>query len=249
MIGTHDLIARWQQCERVLIDMPEHERQHHWDMSKWGYITDCGTVNCAAGKCGLDPWFRQHGFTFDFDGDGDSNITDVPSFFGLEGSSRIFLDTTLRPVEKVITEVQQYRAELERLAKRMARADLPAIGEQWQDQGGRFAGACPGRNGEPDYFLIVGPECDGLATWHRASEWAPTVVVGNHKDFKLPFRNELRLCFDRVRHLFQRDSYWSCEQHVSYSDFAWYQYFDYGGQDFWVKDLSLRARAVRISIR
>lgn len=54
-------LERWVQAERVLKGLPKHVRMKHWDMRHWGIQTDCGTVCCAAGHCGLDPWFRKHG--------------------------------------------------------------------------------------------------------------------------------------------------------------------------------------------
>jgi hypothetical protein len=41
--------------------------------------------------------------------------------------------------------------------------------------------------------------------------------------------------------------YWSSTQHVSDSDYAWYQFFSYGNQDDDTKDCNFRARAVRRS--
>ena len=77
-----ELIERWVNVERVLNSMPEHDRQHHWDMGMWGEKTDCGTVACAAGHCGMDPWFRERGFELTFYKDGGSKISDVNEFFG-----------------------------------------------------------------------------------------------------------------------------------------------------------------------
>ncbi len=39
--------------------------------------------------------------------------------------------------------------------------------------------------------------------------------------------------------------YWSSTQHAYYSDYAWLQYFGYGGQSYGYKSASGRARAVR----
>lgn len=55
-------IERWQQCARVLSELTPHERRKHFGMSGWGFRNECGTVACAAGHCGLDPWFRRRGF-------------------------------------------------------------------------------------------------------------------------------------------------------------------------------------------
>lgn len=55
-------LERWTQAERVLKGLPKHVRTKHWNMAHWGIVTECGTVCCAAGHCGLDPWFRKRGF-------------------------------------------------------------------------------------------------------------------------------------------------------------------------------------------
>lgn len=111
-------IERWKQCERVLVEMPEHERLEHFKMSTFGEPTPCGTVACAAGHCGLDPWFRNRGFRLKLivcNGKCgntectyvDAHIPDVGMYFG-DGGRKIFLNTNLRPVETVIEEVRQH---------------------------------------------------------------------------------------------------------------------------------------------
>lgn len=59
-------VLRWERVETVLTGMSEHEIDNHFDMSAWGRKTDCGTVGCAAGQCGLDPWFKRRGFGITF---------------------------------------------------------------------------------------------------------------------------------------------------------------------------------------
>lgn len=240
-----ELIERWVNVERVLAAMPEHERQHHWDMSTWGKKTTCGTVACAAGTCGLDPWFRERGFKLDFDRSGGHKITDVGSFFGLEGSQRIFFDSRQRPVETVLAEVREYVGELQRLQALTAGLELPAIGAEWPEQGGHYAGAMLGKNGAADYLLIVGPEYKEYLTWRAANEWAGTLIVGDLHDFTVFDRAEGVALFDRVHALFKRSSYWTSEQHAGYSINAWYQYFLNGNQRSALKDNLFRARAVR----
>ena len=244
MIELNELIERWSNTERVLIAMPEHERQKHWSMGTWGEINDCGTIACAAGHCGLDPWFRERGFKLNFKG-GQSQITPVQTFFGIEGSSRIFLNATERPVETVTQEVHDYIAELRRLQTLSTAAGLPKVGEEWPEQGGIFAGARFGLNGQPNYFLVVGSEYEGHCDWDSAMAWAKGLAVGEHRDFRLPGRTEQWTLFDRVKTLFQLAAYWSCEQHASGSVYAWTQDFSSGYQDYWGKNLKLRARAVR----
>lgn len=244
MIQQHELIERWQNVDRVLDAMPEHERQKHWDMGVWGEKTDCGTVACAAGQCGLDPWFRERGFKLDFKKSGEPNISNVAEFFGLEGSTRIFLNSFPRPVETVIDEVRRYTSGLQKLTALNARAGVPAIGEYWAGEGGIFAGAMLGQNDSSDYYLIVGPEHDGAATWYAMNDWATELIVDDQRDFRLSLQVELHPLFDRVRSLFQPAFYWA-EQHASISGCAWVQDFAGGNQLYWFKDNHDRARAVR----
>lgn len=122
-------LERWENALRVLRDMPRHERRKHWDMSLFGEKTDCGTVACAAGHCGLDPWFRRRGFQLNFekvvydDGSADYRIAnrtdkkgpvddirfeeDVDDFFG-SGAEYIFFNGLPRPVGKVILEIRHH---------------------------------------------------------------------------------------------------------------------------------------------
>jgi hypothetical protein len=55
-------IERFEQLIRVLRGLSPHERRKHFNMRNWGIETECGTTACAAGFCGLDPWFRRRGF-------------------------------------------------------------------------------------------------------------------------------------------------------------------------------------------
>lgn len=125
------------------------------------------------------------------------------------------------------------------------KASVPRIGFKWQEQGGIYAGIARGRDGAPDYHLIVGPEHDGAIGWTDALAWAKKQTAASFADFALPYRKEQALCFANVPELFKEECYWSCEQHESYSDYAWSQSFGSGGQSYWRKDGSLRARAVR----
>lgn len=244
MIESNDLIERWTHVARVLDAMPEHERERHWSMGTWGEVNDCGTVACAAGHCGLDSWFRERGFTLNFRGS-QATISNVQDFFGMEGTERIFHNTSQRPVETVAAEVHAYISELRELEALLAAPGIPKVGEVWTDQGGVFAGARLGRGGAPNSLLIVGPEYEGQCDWHQAMSWAEALVVGPHNDFRLPDRPEQRPLFDRVRNLFEPAAYWSREQHASDGDYAWGQDFHDGFQGYWGKSFKLRARAVR----
>lgn len=116
-----DQRLRWKNVTRVLKGLSKHEREKHWDMRNWGITTECGTIACAAGHCGLDPWFIKHGFqvipsTMDHERYTQINCGSYGSFknsnprhfFGDAGADSIFYNDKPRSVEKVIEEVEDY---------------------------------------------------------------------------------------------------------------------------------------------
>lgn len=104
-------VARWENAARVLENLSEHERRAHWDMGTWGQETTCGTVACAAGFCGMDPWFKSRGLELKLLKDGDAPMNyhnHVIQFFGHDGVDCIFGNGDHRPVSKVIREIKGY---------------------------------------------------------------------------------------------------------------------------------------------
>lgn len=106
-------IARWENALRVLEALPPHERSKHWDMEHWGRQTDCGTVACAAGHCGMDPWFKKRGLELTFTESWgekqrcDWNGQEVKDFFG-PGAEEVFFYGDKRSVAAVIREVKSF---------------------------------------------------------------------------------------------------------------------------------------------
>jgi len=246
-ISTTELIERWVNVERVLEAMPQHERQHHWSMGTWGQKTECGTVACAAGHCGMDPWFRDRGFKLDFIGKRtEARISDVDAFFGYEGAHRIFFNSARRSVDTVLEEVRAYIAGLRRVETARANLLLPVIGTELPAHGGVFAGIRFNDANDPEFVLIASPEHEGRATWKQAMDWAAGLNIAAHRDFVLPDRKDGLVLFSQARDLFEKSWYWLSEQHAGYSYYAWIQYFTSGGQDWFRKDYyDGRARAVR----
>jgi hypothetical protein len=78
---------------------------------------------------------------------------------------------------------------------------------------------------------------------HPAAQWAAALEIEGHRDFYLPSRFELALCYANVRELFEERWHWSSTQYSPYG--AWVQYFDDGTQTSVLKDYDYRARAVR----
>lgn len=158
------------------------------------------------------------------------------------------MNLTIRGLSVSVPQDELARLVLDRLTNVESVSTVltpPRIGELWSGQGGTYAGLCRGRDGGSDYHLIVGPEYEGSADWDAARKWADEISVDGFADYGLPYRKEQALCFANVPELFKPETYWSCEQRASYSDYAWGQHFGVGYQDFWVKSYELRARAVR----
>ena len=109
-------------------------------------------------------------------------------------------------------------------------------------KGEEYAGIILGKNGEPDYHLILLPGDKDSVNWQQANEFAQK--AGG----ELPTRREQSLLYANLKEEFEERWYWSGEQHASYSGSAWYQGFYYGSQLSTHKSLTLRARAVRRSL-
>lgn len=121
MLYAETLIERWENVLRVLRALTPHQRRKHWDMETFGVKTPCGTVACAAGHCGLDPWFRRRGFKTTatrergqahFGSGLDFREGQIEAFFGTRGARDIFFNGTHRSVGQVIKEVKSHIRQL-----------------------------------------------------------------------------------------------------------------------------------------
>lgn len=121
----------------------------------------------------------------------------------------------------------------------------PAIGTEWQGQGGIYAGIVRGLNGEPDYHLILGRGHETAIRWHDALKAVRLIRDDDHEDFQLPSRKELVLLFAQVPEAFEDRSYWSSEQSEDCSGYAHYQEFGDGEHGIWRTSGTLHSRAVR----
>lgn len=102
-----------------------------------------------------------------------------------------------------------------------------------------YAGIILGKDGETDYHLILLPGEQASIKWSKAKEWAAS--IGG----QLPDRREQRVLFANVKEHFAEAWYWSGTQHAAYGDYAWFQDFASGSQNYYGKSVSNRARAVR----
>lgn len=146
-------IERMQQMIRVLKQVRANTKlAEHFSLSSWiclesGFVTydslfgtmqqairehkdpldvvvECGTTACACGFAGMDPWFREQGFKFDFVNDRRGTIyfhqasgwEAVTSFFGLsyEEAAQLFYQESYSELDgdkllgAVIDRVQQH---------------------------------------------------------------------------------------------------------------------------------------------
>lgn len=115
-------IERIDQAARVVENLPEHERRKHWDMGKWGLKTECGTVACAAGHCGLDTWFRRRGLQLNLSErnyptgrSGMFYAEDVVSFFGDEVYGLVFTGP-INTAGQAVRALKKYAKELRKAA-------------------------------------------------------------------------------------------------------------------------------------
>jgi len=149
---------------------------------------------------------------------------------------------------------------------------MPRVGDPWPEQGGVLVGVIRKPGEEMERAVIVcadkagdfddapwGPygteinaksdhwgEPNTKAMADAGSELAKCVLaleVGGFKDWYIPARQELALCFMHAKDLFQQEWYWSSTQSSSLS--AWGQTFTDGYVYYLLKDLYTRVRAVR----
>ena len=123
--------------------------------------------------------------------------------------------------------------------------EFPAIGDYWPVQGGIFAGLMRGRDDGKDYVLIKGPELPE-GTFQETQDRAAAIEVDGHKDFRCPYRNEQSLLFANLPDEFQKKWYWSCERHQVNEDYAWYQDFYGGDQNYYRINATCLGCAVRV---
>lgn len=119
------------------------------------------------------------------------------------------------------------------------------IGAQWRSEGGIYVGVARGREGKPDYHLVVAELEQESIAWQAAMDWAKGLTVDGHRDFTLPTRSEQALLFANTKDIFAEAAYWSSETYADAAGYAWCQGFITGYQTYGHKNDALRACAVR----
>jgi hypothetical protein len=106
----------------------------------------------------------------------------------------------------------------------------PRIGEYWAGQGGIYAGIARGRDGEPDYHLILCKEApENELAWQAALDHAKTIEADGHKDFTVPTRWESALLYANLQDQFDVN-YWHWTSTQYSENLAWLQGFGNGTQ-------------------
>jgi hypothetical protein len=113
------------------------------------------------------------------------------------------------------------------------------IGFPQLNDGEKWVGIIMSADGKKqDHLILLPGETDDI-NWQEATEWAAS--IGG----QLPDRVESALLYSCMKDEFKEEAYWTCETHKSNAEWAWYQYFYNGYQNYYYKDYELRARAVR----
>ena len=150
----------------------------------------------------------------------------------------------------------------------------PRIGQPWPEQGGIYAGIMAGRDGQPDYHLILAPaeqgsledikwgpygkSIDGSVSYFDGCANTAAMVdagldlgkriaalqIDGHTDYHLPSQAEMHLLAANLEDQFEQDDWYWTSTQYSSSN-AWCQTFSYGYQYDILKDVEARARAVR----
>jgi hypothetical protein len=143
---------------------------------------------------------------------------------------------TLEKIEEQLLKIGKMIGELK--AASVTIFGLPEI-EIELKHGEHYAGIELGKNGEPSRHLILLPEEAKGLTWNEAKEWA------KKNGGELPTRRQQYLLFANLKEQFKEAWYWSGEEHALDSDYAWYQSFMRGTQDYDEKNTKGRAMAIR----
>lgn len=123
---------------------------------------------------------------------------------------------------------------------------IPAIGADWPEHGGKFGGIVFADDGKPQHLIIVGPEAPEEMTHKEALAWVDTLPHAAFMPWDIPTCIEGHiLAANRAALDFKREWYWLKERHAEDSICAWCQSFYYGRQLCITHIISLRARAVR----
>jgi hypothetical protein len=116
----------------------------------------------------------------------------------------------------------------------MSKIELPELKE-----GEIYAGAIINPDGTGNHVILLPSDKDD-GDWQSAMDWA------KEQGGDLPNREEQALLFNQSSEQFKPEWYWSNTTHKNAAEWAWYQDFRNGYQNYYnYKINELRARAVR----
>ena len=147
-------------------------------------------------------------------------------------STAITLDAIKSTQKKLADMIATFEAQSSAISLpvTISKPDL-AEGEVW-------IGAILAADGRAHHIILLPGEAQDV-DWPDAQDWAA------ERSGVLPNRVESALLFAVAGDQFQKEAYWSGEQHAADSGYAWCQGFNGGYQLSGHTDLPLRARAVR----
>jgi hypothetical protein len=109
----------------------------------------------------------------------------------------------------------------------------PRIGAIWPEMGGIYVGTSAGENGEPDAYLIFAQAQPAQNfTWQAGLDHAKACREADFDDWRVASRWEQPILYAHLHDRIPSKWYWSSTQDAGYSDWAWDQYFGYGGQSY-----------------
>ena len=146
-----------------------------------------------------------------------------------------------------MNEIQILRAELSSIGARLAAIEaavsvrtleIPSCSVRLS-VGEEYAGAILSADASVAYHVILLPGEAAEIDWKNAIAWA------KEQGGDLPDRREQSLLYTNLKEKFQGAWYWSSAQHGADDAYAWCQHFSTSIQGLNLKDIKLRARAVR----
>lgn len=122
------------------------------------------------------------------------------------------------------------------MENRLNLSSLPALGQPLDS--GIFAGLTTKPDGTHCAVVLLPDKPPKDLAWKPARTWAAELSA------ELPTRPVAALLFANARDQFEPSWHWTANELDG--SYAWNQYFNYGGQDYYGKSFEARARAVRL---
>lgn len=128
----------------------------------------------------------------------------------------------------------------------MTVTSMPAIGQEWPEQGGVFIGSRLIDGAVHHIIIPSGKEFDlaDVQFDQLASAVAERGEANGHADWRAPDQEDMMLAYINVPDLFEKDDwYWTNKPYGSL--YAWAVGFEDGSVNTWSRDTEFRVRPVR----